>query len=141
MQNKATILRVDDTAIWVVPVIENMCISCERASQCAKRGTPFRVDNPQHLEISAGDTVDIGAARRGKTMQALAALVLPITAAAAGYFAAPSIAGLLGLPPSDAFRAAAVLAFLFGTSLLVLLAGRFAPPLARPYVESVISKV
>jgi positive regulator of sigma E activity len=135
---KVVVVKIEsDGAVWVRPVIEGMCISCDRMGSCGKRGTPFRVMNSANFPVCAGDTVVIAASRRASIAQGLYALLFPIAFAALGYASAPLFAGLLGIVAGEGLKALGVLVFLFAASGIVLVTRKFARKWVKPEITGV----
>jgi positive regulator of sigma E activity len=139
--SKVAVLKIEsDGTVWVRPVLEGMCISCESAGTCAKRGTPYKVVNPANFPVCAGDMVSLASSSKAKIVQGLYALLFPVAFAVVGYAYTPAIAGLAGIVAGEGLRAFGVLVFLFAASGIVLVTRKFAKKWVRPEITGVEEK-
>jgi hypothetical protein len=139
--SKVAVLKIEsDGTVWVRPVLEGMCISCESAGTCAKRGSPFKVVNPANFPVCAGDTVSLASSSKAKFAQGLYALLFPVAFAVAGYVAMPAIAGLTGVIVGEGLRALGVLVFMFAAAGIVLVTRKFAKKVVKPEITGVEEK-
>lgn len=137
MRDKACVINFEHDIVWVTPLLGDTCINCNKPS-CARKGTPFRAANPNRLALRCGDIVKIGVSRRAQLTQAMVALLIPIAAAVAGFFAAEPLATLLGKAVTEGMKAAGVLLGLgLATSVITALT-RSKLNLARPVIVSVL---
>jgi hypothetical protein len=136
MRDRALVTSITDDSILVVPLLSNTCISCGESS-CAKRGTPFPVDNPYNFPIACGDIVSVTAKNTATAAQGFFSLVFPIALAATGYAASVPLSRALGTLPSEGFKACSVLTGLVLAVAIVLVTSRFTSKRAK----AVISKI
>ena len=139
--NKAAVLKIESHGtVWVRPILEGMCISCESAGTCAKRGTPFKVVNSANFPVRAGAIVSLASSKRAQIMQGVYALLFPIACAVAGYAFAPAIASLAGVAAGEGLRVLSVLVCMFAASGIVLVTRKFAKKLVKPEVTGIIEE-
>jgi positive regulator of sigma E activity len=140
--SKAAVLRIEsDGTVWVRPVLEGMCISCESAGTCTKRGTPFKAVNPGNFPVCAGDTVALASSSKAKIAQGVYALLFPVACAVAGYALSPVIAAHVRVVAGEGLRALGVLVFMFAAAGIVLATRKFAKKMAKPEITGVEEKV
>jgi hypothetical protein len=145
MRDNALVTAVTPESILVTPLLTDTCINCAESS-CAKRGTPFPVDNPRALAVKRGDVVSVAAKKGAAITQAFFSLLFPVSLAAAGFFFAPFIAGLSkgSLPLESRFqleglKAVLVLAGLALGAGIVMAANRMAAKQTRAEIVAVIT--
>jgi hypothetical protein len=137
MRDNALVTAVTPEAILVVPLLTDTCISCAESS-CARRGSPFPVDNPRGLPVKSGSVVSVAAKKRASAAQALFSLLFPIASAAAGYAVAPVVSAALGAALSEAFKAVCVLAGLALAAAVVLVVRRAGDKQTRAEISAVV---
>ena len=137
MRDNALVTAVTPDAILVVPLLTDTCINCAESS-CARRGSPFPVDNPRELPVKSGSVVSVAAKKRASAAQAVFSLLFPIAAAAAGYAASPALSAALGAALSEAFKAVCVLAGLVCAAAVVLAVQRVSARQTRAEISAVI---
>jgi hypothetical protein len=137
MRDNALVTAVTPDAILVVPLLTDTCINCAESS-CARRGSPFPVDNPRGLPVKSGSVVSVAAKKRASAAQALFSLLFPIASAAAGYAASPVVSAALGSAPSEAFKAVCVLAGLALAAAVVLAVQHASTKQTRAEISEVI---
>ncbi|GMO58689.1 MAG: hypothetical protein Ta2A_04350 [Treponemataceae bacterium] len=130
MQNKAIVINATGD-IEVVPMLGDVCISCERTG-CAKHGTPFKVSNPEMFNLKKGDIVHLHAKVGAKTAQGLFALFFPLAASVGAYFAA-------GHRATEGAKAGAVLIALALASAVVIAVSSVAKHIRRAEIIAVES--
>jgi hypothetical protein len=133
MRDNALVTAVTPESILVVPLLTDTCINCAESS-CAKRGTPFPVDNPRALAVESGDVVSIAAKKTTTAAQAVFSLLFPIGFATAA-FCAPGIAGK---PATEGVKALLVLAGLAVASGIVLVVNRVASKQTRAEITKIV---
>jgi hypothetical protein len=139
--SKVTVTEIDGSgAIWVRPILEGVCISCERASSCSKQGSLFRAENAAGLPVSPGDTVRLASSSGAKTVQGLFSLLFPVAAAVLGYAVSPAIVGLAGSAAGEGVKVLGALAFMLAASGLVLATVKFAKKLVKPEITEIVEK-
>jgi hypothetical protein len=139
--NKVAVLKIEsDGTVWVRPVLEGMCISCESAGTCAKRGTPFKVVNPANFPVCAGTIVSLASSSKAKIAEGLYALLFPVAFAVVGYAYTPAIASLAGVVAGEGLRALGVLVFMFAASGIVLVTRKIAKKQAKPEITGIEEK-
>jgi hypothetical protein len=136
MRDRALVTSVTDDSILVVPLLSNTCISCGESS-CAKRGTPFPVDNPYKLPIACGNIVSVTAKKTATAAQGFFSLLFPIALAALGYAASVPLSRALNTMPSEGFKACSVLAGLVLAVVIVLATSRFATKRAKAVISEI----
>lgn len=134
MKETCTIVAVEEEHITVAPGSLEACMSC--TSDCGHKGTSFEVTNPHHFQIKPGMSVTVETKPKTQALQGILALFVPFACAVILWFCAPFLAGLLGMPVSEGFRAGCVLVGLFVPALIVFLVTRFSPP-SLPWIENI----
>lgn len=119
------VVSVNEKDVSVVPMIKGDCASCE--SGCEKRGSPYSVDNPRKLPVSAGSVVLIGAGRNAQAVQGIVALLIPFLCSVLAFVFSTPLAGLFGMKATEGFKAVSVLIALFLSTLAVYLITRKVP--------------
>lgn len=91
MYDYARIDTIDKKGIHVTPLMTEHCMGC--ANHCElEPGKPFIVANPEHIAVTAGQFVKIGANRKDQGKQASVVLLIPALLAILGWFVVSWIA-------------------------------------------------
>lgn len=137
MRDIASIIKINENSITVVPIITDACIGCESRT-CGERGEPFYVTNPKNLLISIGSTVKIHARVKDQIAQAVFALFIPIIVAILAFSLFGKIAPSLHIRKIEQFKTLSALGFLFLTSFLIILKNKFFPPKGQSEIVEVL---
>ena len=119
------VVSVNEEDVSVVPMIKGDCASC--ASGCEKRGSPYSVQNPRKLPVTAGNVVIVGAGATAQAIQGIISLLVPFLVSVLAYVFSPIIAPVFGLSATEGFKAVSVLVGLFISALAVFLITRKVP--------------
>ena len=139
--SKVAVIKIEsDGTVWVRPV-QALCISCESAGTCTKRGAPFKAVNPGNFPVKAGDTVALASSSKAKIAQGVYALLFQVACAVAGYAYTPLFAGLAGVAAGEGLRSAGVLVGLFAAAGIVLVTRKFAKKVVKPEITGVEGKI
>ena len=136
MRRQAVVTALRGDTIEVVALFSSECITC--ASDCGRRGKPFRVTNRRRFPLAVGDVVKVYHSRFVRGLSGIIALFIPIACAVAAYCATPAIARRLHLPLTELVKASGVLAGILLPSAAIFAVNRSNLHIFKPEITQVL---
>ncbi|MGP1458498.1 MAG: hypothetical protein ACTTKL_04235 [Treponema sp.] len=138
MKSVYIVTEIADGIIKVSPVSTSNPNSKSTGKETTAKNSPrcIQVANPRSLPIECGSAVHIGFSKTAEALRGLSALLVPILAAGAALYLAPSAASALHLPPSPNFKAAFTSACFLVSAAAVFFISRRADITVEPHITS-----
>lgn len=138
MRRQAVVTAIHADVVEVIALLSDVCILCNSADECGKRGKPFFVVNKHSLPLEVGSVVKVYHSPFVRGVSGLVALFIPLICAFAAYLCAPALALKTGIALTEAFKACCVLIGFFVPCIAIFVINRSNLHLFKPIITQVL---